>query len=279
VLSLLDVIKRTTDYLRKAGLETPRLDAELLIGHALGFSRTQLYLQFERPLAEDELAKLRPLVRRRAQREPLQYILGEVEFLGLRLKVDRRALVPRPETEELADLLVRRFSPRRILDLGTGTGALALALASAFPEAEVTAVDRSSDALSLARENSAVLGLERVMFLESDWFSQIPPGRRPFDLVVSNPPYLTEEEWETAQPEVREFEPRQALVAAGSGRADLERILRETPQHLLEGGWLALETGVAQHAALFKVAEEAGFSTSESLRDMSGRERVFLAQK
>jgi release factor glutamine methyltransferase len=279
VLSLLDVIKRTTDYLRKAGLETPRLDAELLIGHALGFSRTQLYLQFERPLAEDELAKLRPLVRRRAQREPLQYILGEVEFLGLRLKVDRRALVPRPETEELADLLVRRFSPRRILDLGTGTGALALALASAFPEAEVTAVDRSSDALSLARENSAVLGLERVMFLESDWFSQIPPGRRPFDLVVSNPPYLTEEEWETAQPEVREFEPRQALVAAGSGRADLERILRETPQHLLEGGWLALETGVAQHAALFKVAEEAGFSTSESLRDMSGRERFFLAQK
>jgi release factor glutamine methyltransferase len=279
VLSLLDVIKRTTDYLRKAGLETPRLDVELLIGHALGFSRTQLYLQFERPLAEDELAKLRPLVRRRAQREPLQYILGEVEFLGLRLKVDRRALVPRPETEELADLLVRRFSPRRILDLGTGTGALALALASAFPEAEVTAVDRSSDALSLARENSAVLGLERVMFLESDWFSQIPPGRRPFDLVVSNPPYLTEEEWETAQPEVREFEPRQALVAAGSGRADLERILRETPQHLLEGGWLALETGVAQHAALFKVAEEAGFSTSESLRDLSGRERFFLAQK
>lgn len=275
MLALLEVIKRTTDYLQKAGLETPRLDAELLVGHVFGLSRTQLYLQFERPLAEHELEALRPLVRRRARREPLQYITGQVDFLGLSLKVDPRVLVPRPETEELAQILIDRCSPERILDLGTGSGALALALAAAFPGAAVVAVDRSEEALSLARENAAANGLGGIDFIESDWFSGV--AAEPFDLIVSNPPYLTEEEWETAQPEVREHEPRQALVAPDEGRLDLVKILRDAPPFLAPGGTLALETGIDQHDALRQVAEAAGFRSAESVKDMSGRPRFFLA--
>lgn len=278
MLSLLEIIQRTTGYLKKAGIDTARLDSELLIAHVLGLSRTQLYLQFERPLTDVELEAIRPLVRRRAGREPLQYIMGEVEFFGLRLRVDGRALVPRPETEELADFLSRHGTPRRILDLGTGTGALALALAATFPEAEVTAVDRSGEALELARENAAANALTRVRFVASDWFSAIPGEREPFELIVANPPYLTEEEWETAQPEVREFEPKQALVAAREGRSDLERILVESPAHLSAGGWVALETGIAQHERLQEVAKAAGFRATESRRDLSGRARFFLAR-
>lgn len=278
MLSLLEIIQRTTGYLKKAGIDTARLDSELLIAHVLGLSRTQLYLQFERPLTDVELEAIRPLVRRRAGREPLQYIMGEVEFFGLRLRVDGRALVPRPETEELADFLSRHGTPRRILDLGTGTGALALALAATFPEAEVTAVDRSGEALELARENAAANALTRVRFVASDWFSAISVEREPFELIVANPPYLTEEEWETAQPEVREFEPKQALVAAREGRSDLERILVESPAHLSAGGWVALETGIAQHDRLQEVAKAAGFRATESRRDLSGRARFFLAR-
>src|ERR1041385_1467835 len=143
MLTLLEIIKKTTDFFAGKGIEPARLNAELLIGHALGLKRMQLYLQFERPLSETELEKIRPLVRRRGQHEPLQYILGETEFHGLRLKVDRRALIPRPETELLVEKIVGRVTsaPATILDLGTGSGAIALALAKAFPSAVVTGVD------------------------------------------------------------------------------------------------------------------------------------------
>lgn len=278
MLSLLEIIKRTTDFLGKAGLETPRRDAELLIGHALDLTRTQLYLQFERPLTEAELEKIRPLARRRSKREPVQYIIGYVDFMDIRLRVDKRALVPRPETEELADLLIRRLKPVSILDLGTGSGALALALAAAFPAAEVTAVDRSLEALSLARENASANELERVRFLESDWFRALPPGEG-FDLIVSNPPYLTTEEWETAEDEVRVFEPKGALVAEEEGRSDLETILQVASNYLTPGGWVALETGIAQHEALQIRAAAAGLVDWESIQDMSGRPRFFLARR
>src|SRR3954471_14665010 len=155
MLTVLEIIKRTTDFFSGKGIESPRLNAELLIGHALGLKRMQLYLQFERPLAEPELEKIRPLVKRRGNREPLQYILGETEFSGVKLKVDSRALIPRPETERLIEVTMAALStpPARILDLGTGSGAIALALAKHYPEAKVTAVDRSAAALALAREN------------------------------------------------------------------------------------------------------------------------------
>jgi release factor glutamine methyltransferase len=279
MLTILEIIKRTTEFFAKRGVESSRLNAELLIGHALGLKRMHLYLQFERPLSEAELEKIRPLVKRRGNREPLQYIIGETEFCGLKLKVDRRALIPRPETEYLVELLAGKLSapPATILDLGTGTGALALALAAKYPEAVVTAVDKSAEALALARENTEALKLTgRMRLLVSDWFSALAAGDK-FQLIVANPPYLTEDEMREAAPEVREHEPVSALVAAAEGRADLEQIIAQARLFLEAGGLLACETGVAQHAPLLERATQAGYVRTESLRDLTDRDRYLLA--
>ena len=279
MLTVLEVIKKTTDFLAARGIESPRLNAELLVGHALGLKRMQLYLQFERPLTAAELEAIRPLVRRRGQREPMQYIVGATEFFGLKLKVDRRALIPRPETERLVELLTVRpaATPATILDLGTGSGAIALALASHYPVAQVTAVDLSDEALALARENVTACGLDgRVTLVSSGWFAALPPGAR-FDLIVANPPYLSAEEVAQAAPEVRAHEPAQALVSADGGLADLREILTGAPRFLAPGGCLALETGIAQHAELARLATTAGFKRTESLSDLTDRDRFLLA--
>jgi release factor glutamine methyltransferase len=280
MLTVLEVIKKTTGFFADKGIEHPRLNAELLVGHALGLKRMQLYLKFEQPLTETELEKIRPLVRRRGVREPVQYIVGETEFFGLKLKTDRRALIPRPETERLLEIMATRLAgspPAQVLDLGTGSGALALGLATAFPAAVVTAVDTSESALALARENAAALGLaERVKFFQSDWFSALPAGGR-FGLIVANPPYLSAEETAQAAPEVREFEPVAALTAGGQGLDELKKILAGAPRFLAPGGLLALETGIAQHAELLRLAAAEGFSPAESLPDLAGRDRYVLA--
>lgn len=279
MLTVLEIIKRTADFLTRRGVESPRLNAELLIGHALGLKRMQLYLQFERPLTEPELEQIRPLVKRRGSREPVQYIIGETEFCGLKLKVDRRALIPRPETERLIELLTQRLpaAPGRILDLGTGGGAIALALAKAYPDATVSALDKSPDALALARENAEACGLvQRVELILSDWFSALAAGEQ-FHLVVANPPYLSDEEAAAAPPEVRDFEPAIALSAGGNSSAALEQIIRGARPFLAPGGLLACETGIAQHERLLELATEAGYARTESLRDLTGRDRYLLA--
>jgi release factor glutamine methyltransferase len=279
MLTVLEIIKRTTEFLEKRGVEGARLNAELLIGHALGLKRMQLYLQFERPLTEPELEKIRPLVKRRGNREPLQYITGETEFSGLKLKVDRRALIPRPETEYLIEQVLGRITapPAAILDLGTGSGAIALVLATKYSAATVTAVDQSADALALARENAEVLGLAaRVNFVRSDWFAALPADAR-YQLVVANPPYLSDVEVGEAQPEVKDFEPLAALSAGSDSAADLKHIIREARRWLTPGGMLACETGIAQHDQLQALAAELGYGRTESLRDLTGRERYLLA--
>ncbi len=281
MLTLLDVLKRTTDYFRKNGVENARLDAEWLLAHVLGLGRLDLYLQFERPMEEAQLVALRPLVKRRAGREPLQYVLGRTEFYGLRLKTDLRALIPRPETERLVELVVEKTDsrPARILDLGTGTGALALALLKQWPEGNAVAVDSSTDALELAAENARELGMaDRISFLRSDWYQDLDETQ-PFDLIVANPPYLTEEEWTTAAPEVREFEPRAALAATGEGRADLEHIITGAFQRLNHSGLLALETGINHHDTLTGHARKTGFSSVESLPDYHDRDRYLFLRK
>lgn len=278
-LSVLEVVKKTSEFLATKGVESPRLNAELIVGHALGLARMRLYLEFERPVSETELAAIREMLRRRGRREPLQYVLGVAEFGGLRLKVDKRALIPRPETELLLEILAERCSPApgTILDLGTGNGAIALALAKSFPAAAVTAVDASADALSLAAENAESSGLNgRVSFAASDWFGAIAAGSR-FDLIVSNPPYLSEEEVAAASVEVRDFEPTRALASGAGGFADIERIFREAPAFLGKGGLLALETGTGHHGLAAEAAARAGFTRTESLRDLAGRDRFFLA--
>jgi release factor glutamine methyltransferase len=241
----------------------------------------QLYLQFERPLAEAELEKIRPLVRRRGSREPLQYILGETEFSGLKIKTDRRALIPRPETELLIEFVTARLMlpPMAILDLGTGSGAIALALANRYPSAVVTGLDNSKDALALAQENAVCCGLDgRVRWLESAWFSAVPREAQ-YDVIVANPPYLSPEEAAQTELEVRGHEPIGALVGAGAdGMGDLLNIVTVAAQFLVADGLLALETGIAQHAALIRHAHQTGYKQVESLADLSGRDRFLLAK-
>jgi release factor glutamine methyltransferase len=280
VLTVLEIIKRTTEFLAGRGVSSPRLNAELLLGHVIGRRRMQLYLEFERPLTAAELDQLRPLVRRRGLQEPLQYILGETEFRGLRLKIDRRALIPRPETELLVEWVHTWAGTQppvlRALDFGTGSGAIAAALATLWPGAAVVAAERCPEALTLARENFAALGLEgRIQPVAATWFNGVPPG--PYDAIVSNPPYLTAAEVAAAAPEVRQHEPRAALEAPDEGLADLRAILEGAPGYLRPGGLLALETGCDHHADLSARLHAAGFQSVESRQDLTGRDRFILA--
>ena len=277
--TVLEIIKMSADFLDGKGVENPRLNAELLIGHALGLKRMQLYLQFERPLEEPELEMIRAGLRRRGQREPLQYIIGATEFCGLTLKTDRRALIPRPETEYLVSLLVEKVAPpsQQVLDLGTGTGAIALALADHWPAAHVLAADVSADALALAQENVVRTGLEdRVRLVQSDWYQNVPAGAC-FDLIVSNPPYLSEEETGETQAEVKNFEPRIALTPGPQGLESIRRIIAGAKGRLNAGGLLAMETGIAQHEEIAGMFAAAGFSRHEFLPDLTGRPRFAWA--
>ncbi len=276
--SLLEILNKTRDFFTQKGLESPRLEAELLIAGTLDMKRLELYLKFERPMTEPELATLRERVRRRAAREPLQYVLGNAQFRELTLKCDRRALIPRPETEELVELVLKRIpteAAMRLADLGTGTGAIALSLAHERPAAEVVACDFSAEALALARENAATCKLtERVEFVRSDWLNAVSGN---FDAIVSNPPYLTDDEVRIAEPEVKDHEPHSALIAPDAGLADLEKILRQAKSRLRPGGFVALETGIAQHARLAELSKEIGYASSESFKDSSDFDRFFFA--
>lgn len=278
--NLLETLKKAAEFLTRKGLEQPRREAEHLFAAGLGLKRLDLYLQFERLLNDAEVEKLRGLTVRRGNREPLQHIVGKVEFRELVLKSDKRALVPRPETEELVDLALALFPAEqavRVLDLGTGSGAMALALAAERPAWTVAAIDRSPEALALARENAALCGLtERVAFAESDWFSAVTDA---YDLLVANPPYLTEAEVAVADPEVRQFDPLSALVAPEEGLADLRQILTGGLAHLRPGGWLVCETGIQQHAALAELSTQLGYAEARGVADMSGRPRFWLVRK
>lgn len=280
--SLLDLLKKSTEFLAKKGIGNARLQSELIFAGTLGCRRLDLYLQFERPLTQAQTDVLRERIVRRARREPVQYIVGETDFRTLTLKCDSRALIPRPETEELVGYALEKLAagtPARVLDLGTGTGAIALAVAAERPGTHIVAADISADALALARENFT-LNFEKkgvpadVEFLRSNWFENIAGT---FDAIISNPPYLTDAEWESAEPEVREREPRNALVAENDGLADLEKILRGARERLAPGGFVALETGIAHHTRLEEIARNCGFAETKSIADLSDRPRFFFA--
>ncbi len=269
-MTLGEVLRRSSEHLAAKGSETPRLDAELLLAHALGLTRVELYMQFDRPLDGDELAACRELVARRARREPVAYILGEWGFRRLTLKVDARSLVPRPETEVVVErclVLLRGLDAPVVLDVGTGSGAIALALADEHPGARVAAIDVSPDALALARENVERTGLA-VSLAAHDLFSGLPGG--PYDLVVSNPPYVEPEEIETLQPEVRDWEPRGALVGVGA----TEAVARAALAVLRPGGALVLETAESAARAVAALLEELGYRDVLITSDLTGRQRV-----
>jgi release factor glutamine methyltransferase len=264
------VLRLSTDHLAARGSETPRLDAELLLARATGLERIELYMAFDRPLNPDELARARELVGRRASREPLQYVLGEWGFRHLTLTVDRRALIPRPETEILVDRaleLIAGIETPRVLDVGTGSGAIALAIADEHDGAVVTGIDSSAEALALAAENATRIGLA-VELVEHDLFEGLPDG--PWDLVVSNPPYVDAADLPTLQPEVRDWEPHAALSAEGAVQA----VARGSVQVLAPAGALALEVGEGQAAALAGLLEELGLVDVRVTPDLNGIDRI-----
>jgi release factor glutamine methyltransferase len=264
-----EVLRRAAEHLAGTS-DTARLDAELLLAHALGRSRIELYTDLDRPLDTGELDAYRSLVARRARHEPVAYILGERGFRRLTLAVDRRALIPRPETElvvERALALVRGLDAPRVLDVGTGTGAIALSIADEHPGAQVTAVDVSPDALALAAENARRTGLA-VELVEHDLDRGLPGG--PYDVVVSNPPYVEPEELGTLMPDVRDYEPHLALV----GRGATEAIARAALDVLAPGGHLVLEVGDGQAPATVGLLAQLGYDDVRSTPDLSGRERV-----
>jgi len=268
-LRLADVLRRATDHLDKTS-ETGRLDAELLLAHSLGRQRIELYTDFDRPLNDAELDGYRALVARRARREPVAYILGEWGFRRLTLRVDRRALIPRPETEIVVERCLahlRGLDAPRVLDVGTGTGAIALAIADEHPGARVSAVDVSAEALELARENKALTGLD-VEFLEHDVRTGLPGG--PYELVVSNPPYVEPGDLEALMPDVRDYEPHVALVGSGA----TEAVARAAAAALEPGGLLVLEVGDGQAAATAALLAELGYGSVLTTPDLTGRERV-----
>jgi release factor glutamine methyltransferase len=278
VISLEEVLRRSTEYLRERGSPTPRLDTELLLAHALGLERIELYTQFDRPLTDSELAACRELVRRRGHREPVAYIVGSWGFHRIDLEVDSRVLVPRPETEILVDrclALLEGVERPAVLDVGTGSGAIALAIAGERPDAVITACDVSADALAVAAANATRLGLG-VELVRSDLFEQLA-GRR-FHLIASNPPYVAEGELAGLEPEVAVHEPRLATVAGPDGLEVYRRLLPAAAGHLEPGGTLVLECGAGQAGWVEGELARLGYGDSKVERDLAGIERVVEAR-
>jgi release factor glutamine methyltransferase len=270
-VKLAEVLRGATEYLAGRGIDTARVDAELLLARALDLKRIELYTQHDRPLTDAERTAARELVQRRGQREPLAYVLGDWDFRRLTLKTDRRALVPRPETEIVVErclALLDGTEAPRIVDVGTGTGAIALALKQERPDAIVAATDVSADALALALENAEANELE-VRFVEGDLLAGV---EGPFDLVVSNPPYVGAEELDALEPEVRDWEPRGALVDEGQ----TVRLARDARSVL--AGWLVLEVHEERAQTLSDELAKLGFEGVSIGLDLAGRERVLEAR-
>ncbi len=270
--TVLDVIQATTPFFQKNGVESPRLNIEHLLAHVLGKKRMEIYLEFDRPLGDQELEPLRGLVKRRAAGEPLQHLLGTAEFHGRTFACDRRALIPRPETEQLCELVLAGGKAARILDVGTGSGVIALTLAAEWPEAQVDAVDISDAALALARENATRLGLaERVPFSRSDLLAEVTGE---FGLIVANLPYIDSAEIPQLAREVR-HDPLSALDGGARGLEIFQRFVPQAARHLR--GRLALEIGHDQAAALTDLLAAHNFQDIRAQTDYQGRNRFLFA--
>lgn len=279
----LELTRKAAAHMKERGIENARLEAELMLGSILELNRLQLYMQFDRPIDGVQLEQFRSMVRRRLKREPLQYIMGEAQFRTLQLRVDPRVLIPRPETELLVEQVLdflraeQRGGP--VLDLGTGSGAIAIAIAVEGGLDQVVASDLSSDALALARENAERAGVGgRIEFRQGSLWQVIRPGEH-FDVVVSNPPYIAEPERMALQPEVRDWEPAQALFSGADGLDAVREIIAGAAARLTPGGLLAIEIGADQGEAVLELLERSpGLVESRIEKDLAGRDRMALAR-
>lgn len=278
--TILEVLDWTAGRFEREGVESPRVDAEVLLVHTLKLERIRLYMDFDKPLAVEELATYRALVKRRLTGEPVAYITGQREFWSQTLEVGPAVLVPRPETELLVELALKRCGEERapvLADVGTGSGAIAVALASELPGATVYALDCSAEALEVARRNAERHGVE-VTLLQGDLLEPLADAG-PLDLVVSNPPYVTTAEMEDLPRHVREFEPRGALHAGADGLDIYRRLVPAALDALAPGGHLLLEIGCTQGEAVSGLLEEAGFQEVAVHQDLAGLDRVVTGRK
>jgi release factor glutamine methyltransferase len=276
-MTVLQVLQSTAEYFKKRKIENPRLNAEHLLAHVLERKRIELYLEFERELTETELTPLRDLVKRRSEGEPLQHLLGTVEFCGHVFLCDKRAMVPRPETEELVEFLKSEIrNPKsEIVDVGTGSGVIALSLAAKFPEAKIMAIDISDAALALAQENAARLNLSaRVQFLKSRLLENVEGA---FDLIVANLPYISIQDRDTVSREVL-HDPEIALFAGTRGDELVRELIDQAPSRLRSGGMLALEIGLGQSEDLLSALAEKNYRDIYAKNDYSGLTRFLFAR-
>lgn len=275
-----EVLNWTRGYFEDAGIVQPRLEAEILLAHALDVDRLHLYLAPDKPLTSDERVRYRTVVQQRRSGTPLQHVIGEIGFYGLRFRVDRETLIPRAETEELLDHVLKR-APRdremRCLDLGTGTGVIAVCMARYLPQAHVTAVDVSPAALRVARHNAALNQVEdRIEFIESDWFNRVEGA---FDLIASNPPYICTDDVGGLPKEIREHEPRVALDGGADGLERIRAIVSQVVHHLLPDGTVLMEIGHDQGARVKTMLEDIGLVHVTVERDMAGKERFISGRR
>lgn len=283
-----ELLEVTTGYLEKKEIESPRLSAEILLAHQLNIDRVKLYLRFDQPLHDKEVAGYRSLIKRRLSREPIQYITGVQEFWSLDFTVGPQVMVPRPETELLVEhaLALCRGNGSaegpcaRILDLGTGCGALAIAIARELEGVAVWASDISQEALDIARGNAKRHGLEeRIEFVLSDLWQGLSNQGLTFDIIVSNPPYIKPEAMDSLPPEVRDYEPRQALDGGEEGMVYIRNIIQEAPKHLNPGGWILLEMDPEQTPKAFGLIEASNsYGQKVRVKDYSHNYRVVMAQ-
>jgi len=293
-VTVLEVIQKSAEFLAKKGVDAARLQIELLLAHVLKLPRMKLYLNFERQLSEVELDAVRGLVKRRGQREPLQHITGSTSFCGLEMTVNRHVLVPRPETELLAEAgweFLGKHSPSNsqragpetgapvALDFGTGSGCIAIALAVKCPAARLVALDTSAEALAVAKQNAERNQVaDRIEFRHEDGFGVLPAGAR-FDLIISNPPYIPSAEIETLEPEVRDFDPRAALDGGADGLDFYRRLAGESPTFLKPDGRIMLEFGDGQAEEVKRIFAAQAWNTEQILEDYTKRPRIFIARR
>ena len=276
---MLEVLQSTTGYFQKHNIDSPRLNAEHLLAHVLGRKRIDLYLEFERRLPESDLTPLRELVKRRRSGEPLQHLLGTVEFCGRSFRCDKRALVPRPETEQLVEVLISHFKSEiaysRMIDVGTGSGVIALTLTAEFPKAEIVGVDISEDALMLARENAERLGVaDQIRFLRSNLLESVQPD---FGVIVANLPYVSAEDRQNLSREVL-HDPEVALFAGARGDELVRQLIAQAPSWLRQGGILAMEIGIGQSETLVAALGEKNYRDIWTEKDYSGVIRFLFAR-
>lgn len=281
MLTVLEAIKLSTEYLEKKNVESPRTNAELLLAKILNCKRLELYLAFDKPLNDLEINRYREFIKQRGTRIPLQYIIGKVEFYGLDLNVNNSVLIPRPETELLVELIIsnNRDNEIRILDIGSGSGNIALALAKNLPLSTVTGVEISEKAIEVSRVNACENDItNNLKFIKLDIKNDDSSFLGKFDLIVSNPPYVSLNDFKLLEPELKDFEPRQALTDELNGLSFYEHIINLSRVLLNENGKLYFEIGKGQHLYIFKLMEQSNFQNIQIIKDFSGIERIIIGE-